>query len=402
MSRPLFNKTTDELKLFVERNKDDPAELKLVQSELRHRKTMAAKELARRVEKLLLANPAKTAKVKSSSPKAGLKQTTAIVEPKVAKPEASEKFPAALVASQAERAQSPKEPKEMTDEQRRTLQEVAALRTKLIDLGKRNPLISFRHGSRSASHIRIVDERPDLLFDALQKGPLGFEPLPEQDVVPKDEQTDEFQIAYELARLTDPDFLAATESLGDDEADAGAWQVAERNLRQSVRLKLGLPKLEYGKALDVRALAQAHGFDPSFDLRGSDDEDVAEHHRDDRIRVLLTSKELEKRTKGIYEKYRMHERETGLHTLYLCLGFVQWFEDDESDVSHHAPALLLQVRLEQRVVRGRYEYKLAIGDEGLDVNVALQEKMRQHWGLEAPQLREDENRVAHVQSSFIR
>lgn len=395
MARPLFNKTTDELRSFVERNKNNPAELALVKSELRYRKTLAAKDLASRVEKLLVSEATKPAK----KPTKAKRKATPAPHPSFAvQADDSMCIPAAPTVLPTNEPLASKEQGEMTEEQRQTLQEVAALRTKLIDLGKRNPLISFRHGSRSASHIRIVDERPDLLFEALQRGPLGFEPLPDEDVVPQDEQTDEFQIAYELARLTDADFLAATEDLGDDEADVRAWQVAERRLRQSVRLKLDLPKLEYGKALDVRALAQAHGFDPSFDLRGSDDEDVAEHHNDDRIRVLLTAKELEKRTKGIYEKYRMHERETGLHTLYLCLGFVQWFEDEASDVFHHAPALMLQVRLEQRVSRGRYEYKLSIGDEGLEVNVALQEKMRQQWGLEAPQLRENET----PESYFVR
>ncbi|WP_017668276.1 DUF4011 domain-containing protein [Sandarakinorhabdus sp. AAP62] len=279
----------------------------------------------------------------------------------------------------------------MTDEQRWTYEAVAGLRTKLIDLGKRNPLIAFKHGGRSTSHIRIVDERPDLLLKALQEGPLQFEPLPDEDITPQDERTPAFQIAYERARLTDPLFLAATEKLGDDEADMRQWQSAERLLRQAVRHQLGLPALDYGKALDVKALAKAHGFDPSFDLRGSDDDDVAEHHEDNRIRVLLTTKELGKRLKTIYEKYRSHQRETGLHTLFLCLGFVQWYEDDASDVQHHAPILTLPVHLEQRVVRGRYEYTLVEGDEDLEVNVALQEKMRQHWGLETPELGEDES-----------
>jgi hypothetical protein len=45
-----------------------------------------------------------------------------------------------------------------------------------------------------------------------------------------------------------------------------------------------------------------------------------------------------------------------LHTLFLVLGFVQWFEDEASDVALHAPLLLLSVELERRIVHGRYEY----------------------------------------------
>ncbi|QHL92040.1 DUF4011 domain-containing protein (plasmid) [Sphingomonas changnyeongensis] len=399
MARPLFYKTTDDLKAMVDRNSANAAELKLVMSELRHRNTPSAKALAKRVEELLQAGMVKPARVKTN-PKSKHPRTKASrARSVIYLPDESGLTPAPqMSAAISELRSTSMEPKPMTEEQRRTEAEVTALRTRLIDLGKRNPLIAFKHGSRSTSHIRIVDERPDLLLEALEEGPLGFEPLPDEEVTPKDEVTPEFRIAYERARLTDPAFLEATERLGEDEADMCAWQTAERALRHTVRQQLGLPKLDYGKSIDVKALAAAHGFDPSFDLRGSDHDDVEDHHEDDRIRVLLTAKELEKRLKGIYEKYRTHERETGLHTLFLCLGFVQWYEDDESDIQHHAPVLILPVRLEQKVVHGRYEYTLVASNEGLEVNVALQEKMRQHWGLETPALRENEA----PESYFIR
>lgn len=277
-----------------------------------------------------------------------------------------------------------------TPQQRRwTEQAVADLRQKLLDLSKKNPLIAFKHTTRGASHVRIIDERPDLLFETLSQESMGFEPLPGEDRVPADENTGDFQIAYERARLTDPEFLAATDKIGDSEEDAARLQQAERQLRARVRHLLGLPPLEQGKTIDVHALAKAHGFDPSYDLGRSDD-DTDKHHEDDMIRVLLTAKELEKRLKGVWGKYRTHERETGLHTLYMIFGFVQWFEDDTSSTAFHAPLLLLPVQMEQAVKRGRYEYRLRAMDEGLQINVALAEKMRQHFGLELPQLRTDE------------
>src|SRR3546814_6147643 len=96
---------------------------------------------------------------------------------------------------------------------------------------------------------------------------MGFEPLPGEEQTPADERTPTFGIAYERARLTDAEFLAATEKLGDAEGDVRAWQDAERGLRTRVRQQLGLPKLDYGKGLDVAALARAHGFDPSYELK---------------------------------------------------------------------------------------------------------------------------------------
>ncbi len=85
-----------------------------------------------------------------------------------------------------------------------------------------NPLISFKHGSRSASMVRIVDERPDLLFKTiLQKG-MRFEALPDEETIPPDEDTAEFKVAYERAQLTNEAFLAETETLSDDEAEPSA------------------------------------------------------------------------------------------------------------------------------------------------------------------------------------
>ncbi|MGW8278731.1 DUF4011 domain-containing protein [Sphingomonas aurantiaca] len=293
---------------------------------------------------------------------------------------------------------TPRKPPPMTDARRWTEQAVAALRTKLIDLGKKNPLISFKHGGRSATILRIVDERPDLLVEAIDAGAVGFDPLPGEDETPKDETTQGFQIAYERARLTDETFLAATDKLGDNERDARAWQEAERALRVAVRASLGLPPLEYGKTIDVTAIARAHGFDPSYYLRNSDDGEVAAHHQDDKVRVLLTAKELDKRLKSIAEKYGSHKRETGLHTLFLVLGFVQWYEDVAPDTALHAPLLLLDVDLIRKPVGGRYVSTLVAGQDGLQVNVALAEKMRQHWGLELPALRDEET----PESYFIR
>ena len=304
-----------------------------------------------------------------------------------------------LARSTGDVEDAPAPQKPVTDDTRRWTEEaVAGLRTKLLDLGKRNPLIAFKHGGRSTNQVRIVDERPDLLFEALQDGPMGFEPLPDEDVTPKDEQTDRFQIAYERARLTDEVYLASIEKLGDDEDDARELQKCERALRTRVRELLGLPPLVYGKAMDVKALALAHGFAPSYDLQASAAGDVVDHHRDTLLRVLLPRKELDKRLKSILDKYHGHQRDTGLHTLFLTLGFVQWFEDDTSDIALHAPLLLLSVELERKIVHGRYEYLLRSHDEALQVNIALVEKLKQ-FGVDLPQdLREGET----PESYFIR
>lgn len=387
MRRPLQEKTAVELGQFVDRNKHNKAELQLALDELRRRKTVNAKLVQQRAEKYLRelnkigqgrqkANRGSATSARNgeheghSPPGAGMND---LVSPADEKPSTS------------------------PEERRWTDEAIASLRKKLIDLSKKNPLINFRHSSRGASHLRIVDERPDLIYEHLLESSFGFDPLPDEEVTPADEQTPDFRIAYERARITDEEFLAATEKLGENEGDARAWQEAERALRARVRKQLGLPEINYGKNLDVKALALAHGFNPSFDLENSDGDDLAAHHEDDKLRVLLTRKELEKRLKTIWDRYRSHQRETGLHTLCLVLGFVQWHEDDSSDLPLYAPLLLLPVQLDRRVRYGRYEFRLTGTDENVEINIALIEKLRQ-LGLELPDLRNEET----PESYFIR
>ncbi|MEH6790636.1 DUF4011 domain-containing protein [Parasphingorhabdus sp.] len=375
MTRALMLHSADQLEEAAQRNKSNAAELKLILSELAHRRTKKTRRLEKLVQTYLL-------ECNSHAVKENVHEERGKMN--VAPPKESDAMAEKLLN---------------IDETTRRFTEggVAELRAKLIDLSRRNPLISFKHGSRSASMVRIVDERPDLLFETiLQKG-MRFEALPDEETIPPDEDTAEFKVAYERAQLTNEAFLAETETLGDDEADAQRWETAERTLRSVVREELGLPRLDYGKAIDVAAIARAHGFDPSYDLKSSDDP-ISDHHKNDRIRVLLTPKERDKRLKTIWERYRSHQRETGLHTLFLAIGFVQWFDDNAGDTPNFAPALLLAVEIERKVVRSRYEYTLSTHDEGLQINVALAEKMRQHWQLAMPELRPDET----PESYFIR
>jgi hypothetical protein len=96
---------------------------------------------------------------------------------------------------------------------------VGDLREKLIDVSKRNPLIAFKHSERSASFVRVVDERPDDLFVRLRDGEIQFEPLPDPQAEPEDEKTPDFRLALEAARLTDSEYLATIEALGEGERD---------------------------------------------------------------------------------------------------------------------------------------------------------------------------------------
>lgn len=79
-------------------------------------------------------------------------------------------------------------------------QAIERLRTKLLDLTTRNPLLNYRHSDRARAQVRVIDELPEVLHARLANGkPLTFRALEEPDGDPADERTDEFRIALEAA-----------------------------------------------------------------------------------------------------------------------------------------------------------------------------------------------------------
>jgi len=266
---------------------------------------------------------------------------------------------------------------------------IKELRDKLIDISKRNPLIAFKHSERSASYLRVIDERPDALFQRLQNGQMRFEPLPDPQAEPADEKTPDFRMALEEARLTDAKYLSAMEALGEFEHDEEKAAEAEKTLRAHVRKRLGLPPLAAAGRLNIDDYARAHGIDPSFDLASRAD-DPSPHLTDDLIRVLYVKERLDARLRLIHDKYRSYEAETSIHTLHIAFGFIEWAEDEASKATHHAPLLLMSVHLSRDLVRNRYIYRLSGRDEDLDVNIALRELLRRQFGLGLPEVAEDE------------
>jgi Protein of unknown function (DUF4011) len=113
-------------------------------------------------------------------------------------------------------------------------------RSKLLDLSSRNPLINFRHSERSRSHIRIVDEAPELLYEKLAAGrELTFAALPDPELVPKEELMPLFDAALRRAKREDEEYLAAIRELPPNASDRKKQKI-ERELRNRVRVSIGL------------------------------------------------------------------------------------------------------------------------------------------------------------------
>jgi very-short-patch-repair endonuclease len=99
---------------------------------------------------------------------------------------------------------------------------------------------------------------------------------------------------------------------------------------------------------------------------------------------------MERALAKIRDTARTVAEETGVSTLYLAFGFLEWFESDSSDRVITSPLLLLRVDIERKIVRSRYHYSLgSVGDEA-QVNLTLSKRLDRDFKIQLPELGEDE------------
>ena len=118
------------------------------------------------------------------------------------------------------------------------------LRPRLLDLGSRNPLIAMSFHARSTSHVRVVDEIPDSIYFGLKGGDrFTFAALPAFTEDNRDELSERFLEAYNLACRRDEQFLDETSKLDPEDVGYGdTVRSLERELKDRLREELGLPK----------------------------------------------------------------------------------------------------------------------------------------------------------------
>jgi very-short-patch-repair endonuclease len=265
---------------------------------------------------------------------------------------------------------------------------IGELRRRLLDLSNRNRLLNYKFSNRGRRQLRIVDELPDELLRKLLDGKrLVFKALPEPGDQPADEKSDEFLLALEQAKRSDEEYLAALKNLNQDD-DEPVWRI-ERALRDRLRKTLGMPDRRLSDQTSRANWARHEGIDPSFDLPMPKAAPKPSHLNDD-IQTLLFPEEMDRVLSGVHDQARVTLQEKGVNTLYLALGYLEWYEALDSQTPMYAPLLLHPVDIERKIQRGRYRYSIgSLGDE-TEVNITLSERLHQDFHLRLPQLDEDD------------
>ena len=239
----------------------------------------------------------------------------------------------------------------LSTEQSQAYQALDNLRMRLLDLTARNRLINFRH--TKGGSLRVIDELPDQLLETL------------------------------LAE-TEMRFAAIPEPTEEELIVAGYLKLDEES-QQVVRLRNDPGAEEWARQL---------GFATSYEVPESSSGDGSGKHADNAIQTLLYPYEMEARLKSLLQTTESAIQEMGANILYLAFGFLEWYENSNSDNARIAPLFLVPVRLH----KGRlnpdtrtYEYTLSYSGEDIIPNLSLREKLRADFALALPDL--DENTV---------
>ena len=265
---------------------------------------------------------------------------------------------------------------------------IESLRLKLLDLSRRNPLISTQFSSRSNSCIRVVDEFPDALLSKLDDDRnMRFKSLPGLEEDPQDEQGMEFRDAFANAFLTDKVYLEAIDKIDPDDPDSELEQRPqfERELKDRVRELLNMPPRQ--TSTDIPSLVQhakIHGISPFYDLPKPTEQHGDDHHTDDGIQTILLPDDLERKLNGLTTKYRTHIQEVGVNVLHAAFGFLEWSEQNGNTKSF-APLVLIAVNIERRKTTQGSEFRIQKAGEKAETNMVLAEKLRRDFGITLPQ-----------------
>ncbi len=250
---------------------------------------------------------------------------------------------------------------------------------RLIDISKNNNLISFKHSQRSIQHIRIIDEMPDFLYNKIiDNKTITFKPLPTDGGIPNDEKTPEFEKNLEQLKLIDEPYQEALENIDDENKSAiDEINKIERELRNQVRTEMGFLIQEEAEAMSNSMIAEKHGINPKHEMPEHDANTNKKKYLDKYIQTLMKPEEMIRKLNGLSSHIRSDIEESGINTLYITFGFLEWYEAKSSEKAIISPLVLLQLNIKRKESQTGYTFHIKTTGEEPEINLALAEKIKE-------------------------
>ena len=124
-------------------------------------------------------------------------------------------------------------------------------------------------------------------------------------------------------------------------------------------------------------------------------EDLAKQALDDKcLLTKLASDPLEKRLKVMARALRLGLEEGGVHTLYISLGMLSWYESPTASKERMAPLVLIPVELKRK--SAREPFRLQMADEDPIFNPTLLEMLKHKFDISITPLLENELPTDHA------
>lgn len=216
---------------------------------------------------------------------------------------------------------------------------LAQLRVRLLDLTARNRLLNFKPSKTKS--LPIVDAVPNAVFVRLLDGKTcTFRPIPDPAPV-------------------------------------------EYVIQENRRVKP-----------DVREYARQIGISTTYDLPLRSHRALSHGKEGQQLQTLFYPEELERQCRRISREAKSAIEETGTNMLYLVIGFLEFYESDDSERALSAPLVAIPVSLKRGAIdKGTrlYRYDLTYTGEEITENLSLREKLKQDFGIQMPEMKEDES-----------
>lgn len=103
------------------------------------------------------------------------------------------------------------------------------------------------------------------------------------------------------------------------------------------------------------------------------------------------NKESDKRLYNLYLSSKESLREKGINTLFISLGFLKYFEAHQSDEEVLAPLILvpLTIKRVKNVGKDRHPYSISFSGEDIHLNPAIFQKLVTEFSIELPEFDEE-------------
>ena len=214
------------------------------------------------------------------------------------------------------------------------------------NLSRRNDLIN--KSQKAAQLIRIIDEDPNFIFDSLvnKRRSLNLKHLMNPSVSNLNEEVSE----EEQAKLVGEGL-----ALFNQENQKYEWITEEDEDETNNKNKYSfIKKTRWAKAIEIN---------PQFEVPYTDGQ-LGDAQADNDLQTLLYEDELIKKNVSINRRRRTDDRDMGIKSLYISLGFLEWI-DSSNNKKNLSPLVLVPLSIELDRLR---KAKISCNNEDIETN----------------------------------